>query len=365
MKNSILIRCMFLSCAWILVARAQNPPTGPATTPLARERPAAVSPANAKPAQVAASQNAEAGENDPRLDAIRIIKAAAKPRPIRLLVIGAHPADVFDQSGGTMAHHIERGDWVGCAVMTTGVRVHATAVTNELKGSKEISEAEKLKEIMAERTQVKEQEVIKACSLLGVRAEDIHFLGADDAVLLVNEPMIRQLSRLIRQLRPDVIITHFPLESSGLGDHAITGKMAIHALELAGGEDPGEQRPPHRVAQVFFFGIGAAAVRGDLWSSQGGFYNDVFVDITDVAAKKVACLDAMASQGYAGAYARKRIDSSDAAFGSRVRVPYAEGFITLHSSVHYYLPVSPIDLEHARSSDRTSILRKSFRITVP
>jgi len=63
MKNSILIRCMFLSCAWILVARAQNPPTGSAATPLARERPAAVSPANAKPAQVAASQNAEAGEN--------------------------------------------------------------------------------------------------------------------------------------------------------------------------------------------------------------------------------------------------------------------------------------------------------------
>ncbi len=366
MKSSILIRYMFLSCACILVARAQNPQTEPGITPPARERPAAVAPGNARTVQETTSRNAQAPENDPRLDAINIIKAAAaRPSPLRLLVVGAHPADVFDQSGGTMAHHIERGDWVGCAVMTTGVRVHATAVTNELKGRKETSEAERLKEIMAERTQAKEQEVIKACSLLGVRAEDIHFLGADDAVLLVNEPMIRQLARLIRQLRPDVLITHFPHENSGLGDHAITGKMVIHALELAAGEDPGEKRPSHRVAQVFFFGIGAAAVRGDLWSSQGGFYNDVFVDITDVAAKKVACLDALASQGYAGAYARKRIDSSDAAFGSRVRVPYAEGFITLHSSAHYYLPVSPIDLEHARSSDRTSILRKSFRITVP
>ena len=32
---------------------------------------------------------------------------------LRLLSIGAHPADIFDQSGGVMAHHVRRGDWVG------------------------------------------------------------------------------------------------------------------------------------------------------------------------------------------------------------------------------------------------------------
>jgi LmbE family N-acetylglucosaminyl deacetylase len=30
--------------------------------------------------------------------------------PLRIVSIGAHPADVFDQSGGTMAHHTARGD---------------------------------------------------------------------------------------------------------------------------------------------------------------------------------------------------------------------------------------------------------------
>ncbi|MBI2501895.1 MAG: PIG-L family deacetylase [Candidatus Latescibacteria bacterium] len=40
--------------------------------------------------------------------------------PLRLLSIGAHPADVFDQSGGTMAHHASRGDYVGCVVLTHG-----------------------------------------------------------------------------------------------------------------------------------------------------------------------------------------------------------------------------------------------------
>ena len=28
---------------------------------------------------------------------------------LRILSVGAHPADIFDQSGGTMAHHAARG----------------------------------------------------------------------------------------------------------------------------------------------------------------------------------------------------------------------------------------------------------------
>ena len=43
---------------------------------------------------------------------------------LRILSIGAHPADIFDQSGGTMAHHVQRGDYVGCVVLTHGARVH-------------------------------------------------------------------------------------------------------------------------------------------------------------------------------------------------------------------------------------------------
>lgn len=39
---------------------------------------------------------------------------------LRLLSIGAHPADIFDQSGGTMAHHMQRGDYGACVVLTHG-----------------------------------------------------------------------------------------------------------------------------------------------------------------------------------------------------------------------------------------------------
>ena len=49
---------------------------------------------------------------------------------LRLLSIGAHPADIFDQSGGTMAHHVRRGDWVGCVVLTHGARVHDAVISD-------------------------------------------------------------------------------------------------------------------------------------------------------------------------------------------------------------------------------------------
>jgi 4-oxalomesaconate hydratase len=319
------------------------------------------------PAPTAAAQgkSAQPPADDFLHDAARIAARTTRS-PLRILVIGAHPADIFDQSGGTMAHHVQRGDWVGCAVLTHGARVHDKVVSDEMFHREEIPDAEELKKIIQERAELKTKEILRACAILGVREEDVYFLGADDAVLLVNEPMIRQLARLIRKLRPNVVITHFPLENAGIASsHATTGQMVMHAVESASGVEPGDKTPPHKVTQVFFFGIGAAAPRTDVWGSQGGFYNDIFVDITDVAAKKVACLDAVASQGYGGAYARKRIEFSDAAFGSRKKVPYAEGFISAHSTTHYYLPVSEIDLEHSKSSDHESIRRNSYRVKAP
>jgi 4-oxalomesaconate hydratase len=313
-----------------------------------------------------ATKDAKEHDAGPPLESARIAKATTKIGPLRILVIGAHPADVFDQSGGTMAHHVERGDWVGCVVATTGVRTHDKVISDDMQRSKEIPAAEELTKLIDERAEVKKKEVVKACSILGIRDADIHFLGIDDVVLLVNAPMIRKLASLIRKLRPDVILTHFPFEDGGLGTaHATTGQMVLHAIPLAAGVDPGDQTPTHKVTQVYFFGQGSSSARAHLWGAQGGFTNDIMVDITDVAEKKIACLDAMESQGYGGAYARKRIETSDGAFGARVRVPYAEGFISLLSTTQYYLPVSPIDLQHSKASDHQGISRRSYRVNVP
>ena len=75
-------------------------------------------------------------------------------------------------------------------------------------------------------------------------------------------------------------------------------------------------------------------------------------------------MDCLVSQGYGGAYARKRIETSDGAFGQAGGVAYAEGFISLHAETHDLLPVTDHALKWARSSDHENMAAYSYRIKV-
>ena len=283
--------------------------------------------------------------------------------PLRIVSIGAHPADVFDQSGGTMAHHTAHGDYVACIALTHGARIHDTVISDEMHHREEIPAAAELTQMMGERSDVKAQETRAACRLLGV--EDVFFLGVDDGILLVERDIIRRLASLLRQLRPDIVLTHFPFEGDGqVRSHAVAGQIVLHALQYAASVDPGDRHPPHRAAQVFFFGQGAATVRAGLWDARGGYTNDVFVDITDVIDRKFAAMERLVSQGYAGAYNRKRTENSDGAFSAGT-VAYGEGFITMNAEVHYYLPLTPYARRKSRDSDHEIMRRYSWRLPMP
>lgn len=280
---------------------------------------------------------------------------------LRILSIGAHPADIFDQSGGAMAHHVQRGDIVGCVVLTHGARVHDAVISDGMFHRTDVPEAAELQALMNERADLKAEETRRACALLGV--EDVTFFGADDAVLLVTEALVRRLASLLREKRPDIVLTHFPREGDGIvNPHAIAGQIVLGAIALAGSVDPGDRNPPHKVAQVFFFGTGAASIPRNVWSAGGGYYNDIFIDIGDVIEQKLAALDCMVSQGYGGAYARKRIETSDGAFGNAGGVAYAEGFIAMNAETHYHLPVTDYALNAARASDHELIVQRSYKI---
>ena len=282
---------------------------------------------------------------------------------LTILSIGAHPADIFDQSGGTMAHHVARGDHVGCVVLTHGARVHDAVVSEEMFYKEQVPTGEELETLMAERSDIKAEEVKKACGILGV--DDITFFGEDDFVLLVMPEAVIRLAKLFREKRPDLVMTHFPREADGITNaHAVAGQIVMHAVAKAGTVDPEDPNPPHRTARVFFFGAGAARLRSTLWDADGGYYNDVFIEITDVIEKKLAALDCLVSQGYGGAYARKRLETNDGAFGVSGGVPYAEGFIADRSETHYHLPVSDYSLQKARSSDHEVMNRYLYRIKV-
>ena len=201
--------------------------------------------------------------------------------PLRILSVGAHPADIFDQSGGTMAHHVERGDYVGCVVLTHGARVHDAVVSEEMFHKDEVPPGDAIEKIMEERSDLKAEEVRKACAIIGV--DDITFFGADDAVLLVTPEVVKRLAMVFREKRPDLILTHFPREADGITNaHAVAGQIVMHAIRVAANVDPEDSNPPVRVARVFYFGAGAARLRSNLWDADGGYYNDVFIDISDV-----------------------------------------------------------------------------------
>jgi len=283
--------------------------------------------------------------------------------PLRLLSIGAHPADVFDQSGGTMAHHAARGDWVGCCVLTHGARVHDKVVSDGMFGRKTIPAKRSLGRIMARRAEVKSGEVRRACARLGVKY--VHFFGADDAVLTPNDDNVRRLARLLRQLRPEIVLTHFPHEDGGVWNpHAAAGQIVMFAMGLAAAVDPGDRRPPHRVAQTYFWGQGAARLGSTVFHANRPYFTDVLIDITDVVEQKLAGMDELVSQGYNGAYARKRIEASDGAFGVAGQVPYAEGFISYSAQTYTHLPLSDFNRRIAKESDHQVMNRYSYRVGV-
>jgi LmbE family N-acetylglucosaminyl deacetylase len=282
--------------------------------------------------------------------------------PLCLVCIGAHPADVFDQSGGTMAHHAARGDRVACVSLTHGARIHDAVISDSMYHRAEVPEAAELGGLISDRADTKSREVLAACRILGF--DELYFLGVDDGILLVERDIIRRVASLLRELRPQLVLTHYPLEGDGLvRSHAVAGQIVLHALQYAGSVDPGDRRPPHRVAQVFFFGQGAAATRNGLWDARGGYTNDVFVDITDVIDRKFAAMECLVSQGYAGAYNRKRTETGDGAFGGGV-VAYGEGFIRMHAEVHYHLPLTAYARHRGGASDHEIMARYSWRLTV-
>jgi len=288
---------------------------------------------------------------------------AGPAKKLRILSIGAHPADVFDQSGGTMAHHTARGDYVACISLTHGARVHDAVISDSMYHREEIPEAVVLEQMIGDRSDVKIQEIRAACKILGV--DDVYFLGADDGILLVERDLIRRLASLLRQIRPDIILTHYPFEGDGqVNAHAVAGQIVLHAIQFASSVDSGDRTPPHRLAQVFFFGQGAATTRAGLWDAHGGYTNDVFVDITDVIEKKFAAMECLVSQGYAGAYNRKRTQIGDGSFGGGT-VSYGEGFIRLNAEVHYYLPLTAYARQRSKESDHEIMRRYSWRLPMP
>ena len=272
---------------------------------------------------------------------------------LTLLVIGAHPADVFDHCGGTLARHVAAGDRVVCVSLTGGLRIHDTVLSEEFRRRKVTTEEQaNLDSIKAARRNNKEQEVIEACACFGIPKEDVIFLGFDDSIIVEDPEMIRAVAQIIRKVRPQIVINHYPLEGGGIGNqHATSAKIVNHALALAGTTDYETNTPGWRIARQFYM---IASPMTQCYSFLGAMHMPfvpIYVDITGVIDKKVKALNCMVSQQYGGRYALRRTEVNEGTYGHHNRIGYAEAFVPAGPDLYDLLPVSDRHLAWANEQE--------------
>jgi len=273
-------------------------------------------------------------------------------RKVRILLVVAHPADTFDQCGGTLAHHIEKGDDVTVVTATLGIRSHDWELIDaQKKAGKEI-DVEKYQKKTKEK---KLAEIKKACAILGIT--DIRGLDFPDDEELLKEEMIQEIADIIREIRPDIVITHHPYEDGGFKLHATVGQATIFAFRKAMGSGRGRTLSAHVVPALYF--MNPTAYVGVSIDNSFVAKIDLYVDISDVIDKKVKALDCIASQYYKGSFARKRAEATDGHYGYDAGISYAETFQRYQPFVCYTLPISDFELQKSKEDSEYRIKIRS------
>jgi 4-oxalomesaconate hydratase len=261
---------------------------------------------------------------------------------MKVMTIYAHPADTITNCGGTLARHAAAGDEVVALILTHGGRIHANRYAEEWRKDqpdRAIAGAD-LDHIVA----YKKDELRRAADIVGIHK--VTTLDLDDTMVSLQEPVVERVAEQIALERPDVVICDYPVNPVVAGNtHTVATTTALAALGRAGTYLRNlDGRAEYHVKQVFFTSLPVHPTDG---LSLFGVRNDVFVDITPVVGTKVAAMDCFTSQGYAGLFARKLIESANGEFGRAAGVNFAEAFYRMYNETHSLLPVT----EAARAAD--------------
>ena len=275
---------------------------------------------------------------------------------LKLLAIMAHPADTFDHCGGTLCHHAEKGDDVTVVGVLKGFRVHDEVVADKLRVSGGEYSEEQKNAIIKDRSEAKYNDVYKACGILGIT--DVRFLEVEDKINLVNEPNILMIASLIREVKPDIIFTHYPSANLGIGQHPQVGNMVLHAMLYAGQMDFDDPSPGHRTPQLFFTLPDNYGTKASVLDGESTCYCDLLIDVSDVADRMTRATNCMISQQYNSNYARKGTEVSFGHPGQIARTAYAEPFISYYPETRYYVPLSRRRKEWANEPERLTLERR-------
>ena len=191
----------------------------------------------------------------------------------RILVITAHPDDVDFGAGGSVASWTSAGSEVTYCIITDGdAGGFDPAVPRDRIGA------------------IRRAEQTAAAAALGV--EHLVFLGYPDGRLEVTLDLRRDLSRVIRQVRPDRVVCQSP-------ERNYDRVFASHPDHLAAGEATLCAVYPDSRNQFAFPELAAegldAHIVSEVWL-MGGPSPDTYVDVTATLDKKLAALRCHVSQ---------------------------------------------------------------------
>lgn len=232
--------------------------------------------------------------------------------PHIVLGVAAHPDDLDFGMSGTAA------TWA-----SAGAEVYYMILTNGNKGSSD------LLVMPDELTEIRRAEQRSAAQVLGVK--DVFFCDYEDGLLEVSSAVKRDITRVIRRLRPDVVLTMDPsvLYVAERGfinhpDHRAAGQATLDAVFPLARDHLSfpellakEHLAPHKVATVLLLNFKK---------------HNYTVDISGVIEQKMQALAAHASQMPDLQATQKRMRAMAAQAGSHAGVPYAETFMRIDIS---------------------------------
>ncbi len=193
----------------------------------------------------------------------------------RALVVVAHPDDVDFGAGGTIATWTEAGIEVTYLICTDGdAGGFDPAVAREDIGG------------------IRQEEQRAAAKEVGV--DDVRFLGYPDGQLTPSWELRRDISRVIRQVRPQRLLMQSPeinweRIAASHPDHRAAGEATLCAVY------PDARNPFTHTSLLHDEGLEAWTVH-DVWIMSTGLGANRWVDVTDTFDRKVAALLAHTSQ---------------------------------------------------------------------
>jgi len=201
-----------------------------------------------------------------------LIHSADDFLPTKALIIVAHPDDIDFGAAGTVATLTDHGVEVVYGLVTSGQAGEPAELSP------------------AELTEIRQKEQTDAAAVVGV--SELHWLGFPDGHLVADLELRKAISRLIRIVKPDLVITQTPIRNleriyAAHPDHLAAGEATVSAVYP-------DARNGHSFPELLDEGHLPHAVPR-LWL-MAGTDHDLSVDITASIDRKIEALLAHHSQ---------------------------------------------------------------------